>query len=66
MSFPLFLMLAAIVLKLGRVADTVDPQPSSAALPSCRTWEGIKFWFAEITAGLFLLAIGGVILLLCI
>jgi hypothetical protein len=25
MSFPLFLMLAAIVLKLGRIADHVDP-----------------------------------------
>jgi len=27
MSFPLFLMLAAIVLKIGRIADRVDPQP---------------------------------------
>ena len=49
MSFPLFLMLAAIILKLGRIADRVDPQPSYPSEgPSWPTWKRIKdskgFW----------------------
>jgi hypothetical protein len=58
-------MLAAIILKLGRIADRVDPQPSDSwEPPSWRTWEGIKDWFWEGVGLLIAIAmVGGLVLL---
>jgi hypothetical protein len=69
MSFPLFLMLAAIILKLGRIADRVDPQPTFTYTPPKQpwTWKRIKatnwiwqiLWIPMVVAGF-----GGVLLIL--
>jgi len=65
MSFPLFLMLAAIILKLGRIADRVDPEPwTTCPEPSYRTGERIWHYVAQIITFLIMatVMIGGVLL----